>query len=386
MQYSVISNYSDTGSKVATALFAPPSASKELHALVTPDKSLTGLSATSQIGAIAEAAKRLAETYAEKGLKPVMARWLLSDAVNQAPLLPVWPGTAVSVVEQPPLDGTKAALWLYFMEALATDSVGEGSVRAARPHYTHLFTASRSIEGFGSQTATAAMLEDYDIMLRELGTSLAEGCLRTWFFVRDVDHFYQGVVRGRNEVFAATGLTPSTHFIASTGIGGGAESPGVTVKMDAWSALGLDPRQMVYIQAPDYLNPTYEYGVAFERATAVDYGDRRHLIISGTASIDNKGRIVCQGDIAGQTERMLENVEALLRAADMAWDDLAHRIVYIRDWADYPVVKAIMDKRFPEGTSSPGVIVRAPVCRPGWLIEMECMAVKEAANPDYAPF
>ena len=41
------------------------------------------------------------------------------------------------------------------------------------------------------------------------------------------------------------------------------------------------------------------------------------------------------------------------------------------------------DKRFPH---TPKVFVHAPVCRPGWLIEMECMGVKECKNKEYAPF
>jgi enamine deaminase RidA (YjgF/YER057c/UK114 family) len=49
-------------------------------------------------------------------------------------------------------------------------------------------------------------------------------------------------------------------------------------------------------------------------------------------------------------------------------------IVYLRDIADYSDVKAMYDERFPE---HPKVFVWAPVCRPGWLVEMECMAVKK---------
>lgn len=67
------------------------------------------------------------------------------------------------------------------------------------------------------------------------------------------------------------------------------------------------------LYARDYLNPTYEYGVTFERGVRVDYGDRSHIFISGTASIDNRGRVVHAGDVRRQTERMWENVEALLR-------------------------------------------------------------------------
>ena len=58
-------------------------------------------------------------------------------------------------------------------------------------------------------------------------------------------------------------------------------------------------------------------------------------------------------------------------------------IVYLRDIADYPIVRDLMEQQFPD---VPKVIVLAPVCRPGWLIEMECMGVKECKNKGYAPF
>ena len=48
-----------------------------------------------------------------------------------------------------------------------------------------------------------------------------------------------------------------------------------------------------------------------------------------------------------------------------------------RDIADYAVVKEMFDKRFPD---TPRVITLAPVCRPGWLVEMECMAVKKISD------
>ena len=88
-------------------------------------------------------------------------------------------------------------------------------------------------------------------------------------------------------------------------------------------------------------------------------------------------------DIRRQTERMWENVEALLKEAECTFDDLGHMIVYLRDIADYAVVKSMYDKRFPD---TPKVFVHAPVCRPGWLIEMECMGVKALKNKEYAPF
>jgi len=94
-----------------------------------------------------------------------------------------------------------------------------------------------------------------------------------WLFVKDVDVNYQGVVVARKALFEGLGLTPGTHYISSTGIEGRHSDPGVNVLMDAYSVGGISPEQIRFLTAPEMLNPTHEYGVTFERGTAVDYGD-----------------------------------------------------------------------------------------------------------------
>ena len=80
---------------------------------------------------------------------------------------------------------------------------------------------------------------------------------------------FSGVVRGRNNVFENEGLTKDTHFIASTGIGGASEDCHALVGVDFFSVDGISSDCIRYLQALDFLNPTSEYGVAFERGTAV---------------------------------------------------------------------------------------------------------------------
>ena len=115
---------------------------------------------------------------------------------------------------------------------------------------------------------------------------------------------------------------------------------------------------------------------------------QRHMatttcLAAGTASIDNKGSVVHPGDIVSQTHRMWQNVEALLRESGMDYDDVMHLIVYLRDTADYATVSQMFRQRFP---NIPTIIVYAPVCRLGWLIEMECIAIASRHNPQYAGF
>lgn len=89
------------------------------------------------------------------------------------------------------------------------------------------------------------------------------------------------------------------------------------------------------------------------------------------------------GDIVRQTHRMWENVETLLREADSSYEDVMQMVVYLRDIADYDIVQQMFSERFP---SIPMVIALAPVCRPTWLIEMECMAVKKRDNVEFPDF
>jgi enamine deaminase RidA (YjgF/YER057c/UK114 family) len=94
--------------------------------------------------------------------------------------------------------------------------------------------------------------------------------------------------------------------------------------------------------------------------------------LSGTASIDNEGQVMYEGDVRRQTERMWLNCDKLYAEGGASIDaDVQVMIVYLRDIADYQVVSQLYEKRFPQ---VPKVILLAPVCRPGWLIEMESIA------------
>ena len=223
-------------------------------------------------------------------------------------------------------------------------------------------------------------MNDYVLQLTEQHCTLAADCIRTWFFVQNVDVNYAGVVKARKEVFITQNLTEKTHYITSTGIEGRHADPEVLVQMDAYTVDGLQPEQIQFLYAPTHLNPTYEYGVTFERGTAVSYGDRKQIFLSGTASIDNRGEIVHPGDILKQTERMMENISVLLQEAGASVADIMQAIVYLRDPADYEEVNRYIRTHHPD---MPHLIVLAPVCRPGWLIETECIAVIPADLPQY---
>lgn len=346
---------------------------REAHAMIHADN--IGLTYKEQLDAVIEAYSELRSGVLD-GYVAVFKRYYLSDSANQAEMVKELDTKecAVSVVEQPPLDGTKIAIWVYLMTGVQTRVSESGLFEVKQGKYRHLWNGSAFNMAASSEYQTHHLLTEYIEQLEKEGCTLADNCIRTWFFVSSVDLNYGGVVRARNHVFFTQGLTNQTHFIASTGIGGRQADPNVLVQFDNYAIDGISEEQIHYLYAPTHLNRTSDYGVSFERGTYVDYEDRRHVFISGTASIDNKGKVVHTGDIVCQTERMLENIQVLLAEAECSWEHVTQMSVYLRDVADYGIVSKMFAERFPD---KPYVIVLAPVCRPGWLIETECMAVKE---------
>jgi len=330
-----------------------------------------------------DAINRLSSTELKRD-SLVFKRYFVSDATNQKKYLDnLSDHVSISIVQQPPLDGTKASVWLYYIEdaKIKKDSRGVHSVE--RPFYKHLFHTGLHTPLRNGAAETNFIFSKYTNSLSAYKCTLKDNCIRTWIFVQGVDIHYSDMVNARSEFFEKEGLTQATHYIASTGIEGKYTVPQSLVLMDAYSIQGIRQEQIKYLHALTHLSPTYRYGVTFERGTAVEYGDRCHIFISGTASIDKNGEIVHPNDIIKQTERTFENIKALLSEADADISNIAKMIIYLRDTADYKITSDYIEKYY---STIPYVIVWAPVCRPGWLVEIECIALKEINKEEINPF
>jgi enamine deaminase RidA (YjgF/YER057c/UK114 family) len=328
---------------------------------------------------------RYAEAMKALGLGPetaIFRRLFLSDVMNQAASVrntdlasetednPV----AVSIIQQPPLPGSKLALLAYHV-------VSSGKItkkRFTRKHLLvkkngrrHLWSTRLSAGAFDTSPAsddqTRKIFDGLIDTLSDLGGNLAQHCVRTWLYLRNVDVFYQGMVDSRRTLFVSEGLTAETHYIASTGIEGACSHRYDVVSMDAYSILDLDPQQILYLNDFNMLCATKDYRVTFERGTRIAYADRAHHFISGTASIDNEGSVMHVGDVGRQLDRCISNTEALLQSGGACLQDMMHLIVYLRDPTDYTLVKHKLNERFP---GLPATIVQGAVCRPEWLIEI----------------
>jgi enamine deaminase RidA (YjgF/YER057c/UK114 family) len=369
--------------------FAGTTGVQEIHLFLTPNERRDFVP---QLDELTRAYQGALQSLGVDEASALFRRLFLSDPVNQAPSLegsplasPASP-CAVSCVGQPPANGAKVALWAYHLVDPAgplDKSMRDATCIVHRNGVEHHWSAGivRTDEP-DSATQTRRLFDDYARHLSSHDMTLADHTLRTWLFVRDIDAHYGGMVDARRERFAEAGLTPDTHYIASSGIEAVTADPRAIVSLDAYAVRGLDAAAVTYLKAADHLCPTHIYGVTFERGTAVDWRDRRHTYISGTASIDDHGRILHEGHVARQLDRTLDNIDALLAEAGATAADMTGWIVYLRDLGDAPIIDAALRQRLGQ---TPILTVRAPVCRPGWLVEIEGMAITPTDRPALPP-
>ena len=282
-------------------------------------------------------------------------------------------GTNLTIVEQTPLNGSKASLLIK-----TTDDT--------TPILFHsLRLTEEEAKGKNSYEQTRLLFYKYLKTIEGTDMTMERNLVRTWIYVTNIDVNYQGVVEARNDIFDKEGLTADTHYIASTGIGGATPVRHAAVAIDFLTVPNIKEEDKKYLQALEHLNPTHEYGVAFERGTRLTLPThtlhpkgsqqfKQQYFISGTASINKHGDVVYEGDIVRQTGRLLENIGALLKDGDATMNDIRYFIIYLRDITDYHTVEILMNQFYPQ---IPHIIVEAKVCRPGWLIEMECIAEKQ---------
>ncbi|MBX3214015.1 MAG: RidA family protein [Labilithrix sp.] len=106
---------------------------------------------------------------------------------------------------------------------------------------------------------------------------------------------------------------------------------------------------------------------------AIDAGD--FVFLSGQVPIDPKTGELVPGDIAAQTERVLDNLAAVLEAAGCSFADVVKTTIYLMDLGDFQVVNATYAKRF---TSAPPAraTVQVSALPKGARVEIDAIAKK----------
>ena len=150
--------------------------------------------------------------------------------------------------------------------------------------------------------------------------------------------------------------------------------------MDALEQIGSVERVAKRaICAPRALNEAPEYGSSFSRGLRIDLNGLTILLISGTASVDDRGNSVHVGDFRAQCRRTYQNISALLAAEGATWKDIVRTTCYLRDIErDYAAFNEERTAFFRQQGLDPlpaSTGIQAILCRPELLVEIEAIAM-----------
>ncbi|MGA9564260.1 MAG: Rid family hydrolase [Candidatus Korobacteraceae bacterium] len=147
------------------------------------------------------------------------------------------------------------------------------------------------------------------------------------------------------------------------------------------SNIGNSPIQKRAITNLGVLNEAYDYAKpsSFSRGMRIDLNGVVILLISGTASIDDRGETVHVGDFRAQMRRTYQNITALLAAEGATWKDIVRTTCYLRDIdRDYVEFNEERTAFFKQQGLDPlpaSTGIEAKLCRPELLVEMEAIAM-----------
>lgn len=134
------------------------------------------------------------------------------------------------------------------------------------------------------------------------------------------------------------------------------------------------------ITAPDVLNEASEYGSAFVRGLRLDFPNgMTQLLISGTASVGDKGETLYECDFRAQCWRTFRNLTQLLASEDASWYDVVRTTCYIRDIErDYNAFNSVRNEFYRALGLDPvpaSTAIQARICRSDLLVEIELVAM-----------
>ncbi len=97
------------------------------------------------------------------------------------------------------------------------------------------------------------------------------------------------------------------------------------------------------------------------------------LYCSGQISIDPKTNEVFTGDIKKQTEMVMSNIAAVLKAADMNFSNIIKTTIYLTNMGDFATVNEVYAKYFTAAPPARSTVAVAALPK-GVNVEVEVLA------------
>jgi 2-iminobutanoate/2-iminopropanoate deaminase len=124
----------------------------------------------------------------------------------------------------------------------------------------------------------------------------------------------------------------------------------------------MSVRYMHTADAPEAIGP-------YSQATVVG----GFLFTAGQIALDPKTMQVVEGDVAAQTEQVMQNLKAVLSNAGCSWAEVAKTTIFLADMADFAKVNEVYTKHLGNSRPARSTVAVAGLPR-GVRVEIECIA------------
>lgn len=141
------------------------------------------------------------------------------------------------------------------------------------------------------------------------------------------------------------------------------------------------PIEKHVVHAPQVINEAYNYQKpsSFSRALRLDLGEYKVLLISGTASVNEEGKVEHIGDFKAQLWRTYRNITTLLAAEGMSWHDVVRTTNYLRDierdYAEFNKIRTSFYQWMNLDPLPASTGIQARLCWEILLVEIEVYAI-----------
>ena len=126
-----------------------------------------------------------------------------------------------------------------------------------------------------------------------------------------------------------------------------------------------------------HLNPeTLHHNPAFSQAVAVS-GAVKTVYVGGQNAVDTSGKIVGQGDIAAQTEQVMQNIQAALAAGGASLEHVIKWNLYLVQGQPLQPGFEVFQRIWNRRPNPPAITMAyvAGLANPDFLIEMDAIAI-----------
>jgi enamine deaminase RidA (YjgF/YER057c/UK114 family) len=209
----------------------------------------------------------------------------------------------------------------------------------------------------------------------------------TRIYISDILDWYNEFNRVRNAKYTEFGILPEKsenlimeeiYLPSSTGIQ--ADNPdGTTAVMNILAvAKGSNTQFKIRHNNGTKQRSAYGYGSAFSRSTIICEPNSKHILVSGTASIDEHGKSLYPGNPREQIRKTLEIVDTLLSKEGASLKDICHATVFLKRQKDISIYHEVANEF--KLADMPAVCIIADVCRDELLFELDAIAAVEFTN------